>query len=406
MVLLFVFAIALGALLSGVSQEHRTTDRTVTWKTALPIAEAGIEEAMAHLNSGSPRETNGWAKNSTTGHLEKRRTFPDGYFETVISDTEPPVIRARGFVAAQPHTNYLSRTIEVTTRQWALAGIEVKDYVKCGSDGVVDSYDSADPNHSTPTGQYDPAKAKDNVLVATISATPNKIDVGSRKIYGYVATGGGSVQLGSNGKVGSKSWIQQPGTGGTIEAGHYDPFFKTDFPPVVLPFRQGEGLAFIPSGYIGTNYYKYIFGNGDYEVQQLRVGPSEKAIVIGKARILVISQFVAQGIFVVGAGASVEFYCQSPAVNITGHGFVNENGRARYLKLFGAPGNTDIRLQGSADFLGIVYAPDTKVSMAGSSVYYGKVKSKSVDLSGGNAFHGDENTGEPRYLIASWKEIP
>ena len=41
---------ALGTYLTLASQEHKTLRRSFCWNAALPMAEAGIEEALSHIN--------------------------------------------------------------------------------------------------------------------------------------------------------------------------------------------------------------------------------------------------------------------------------------------------------------------------------------------------------------------
>ena len=42
----------IGSYLSLIQNQHLSVARAQAWNSALVVAEAGIEEAMAHLNSG------------------------------------------------------------------------------------------------------------------------------------------------------------------------------------------------------------------------------------------------------------------------------------------------------------------------------------------------------------------
>src|SRR5438552_762548 len=84
-----------------------TRARSLAWNSAIPVLEAGIEEALAHLYRDSTTLTsNGWANSQSNGNTiySKRRDFSDGsYCLVTVSnvDTLPftaPVIYSQGFV--------------------------------------------------------------------------------------------------------------------------------------------------------------------------------------------------------------------------------------------------------------------------------------------------------------------
>src|SRR5689334_12160969 len=84
-------SMVVGALLVLAQQHHYMTARSMTWCSEIPIAEAGIEEAMAHLNSKPKSFTNnGW--NLSGGKYSKTRTLTDGYYFATISNVMNPVI--------------------------------------------------------------------------------------------------------------------------------------------------------------------------------------------------------------------------------------------------------------------------------------------------------------------------
>ena len=72
MVTIGLLIAALGTYLTLTSQENSTVMRSMCWNNALPLAEAGIEEAMSHL----ARNTNGyaidgWAANGTNYYKQR-----------------------------------------------------------------------------------------------------------------------------------------------------------------------------------------------------------------------------------------------------------------------------------------------------------------------------------------------
>ena len=77
-----IMALLVGLVVSAllfVTRQHSTmVARARVWNSEIPIAEAGIEEALAHLNS-NPRSlaTNGWAAAGT--NFVKKRVFTNAY---------------------------------------------------------------------------------------------------------------------------------------------------------------------------------------------------------------------------------------------------------------------------------------------------------------------------------------
>src|SRR5215204_4373879 len=97
LVLAMLVGVVVGALLI-ISQQHNTlTARSQTWSGEIPIAEAGIEEAMAHLNSKpTTLDANGWTNSGS--NVVKSRVLGDGYYYTAIStQAQRPTIVSVGF---------------------------------------------------------------------------------------------------------------------------------------------------------------------------------------------------------------------------------------------------------------------------------------------------------------------
>src|SRR2546425_1109393 len=106
-------ALTLGAYLTWSKTQSKLATRAQAWNAALPMVEAGLEEAMAHLNYDSSWGTNGWTLSGT--NYVKQRTFGDGYYLVKLSTNYPPVIISQGFVRAPLLTNtYVSRSVAGT----------------------------------------------------------------------------------------------------------------------------------------------------------------------------------------------------------------------------------------------------------------------------------------------------
>src|ERR1041385_4542192 len=97
---------ALGTYLTLASQEHKTLHRSFCWNAALPMAEAGIEEALTHMNQDKTNFTDdGWGTNQI-----RHRGLGDDYYVVGISGKPggTATITSTGFVHVVDST-YISR---------------------------------------------------------------------------------------------------------------------------------------------------------------------------------------------------------------------------------------------------------------------------------------------------------
>ncbi|MGC8828526.1 MAG: DUF7305 domain-containing protein [Verrucomicrobiia bacterium] len=263
-----IIGFSLASYLTLVSAQNRSVIRSQAWNATMPLIEAGIEEALAHLNKNGLTNlfSDGWSYES--GFAVKRRTLGEGRYVVVITPKTRPVIESDGFVPMPifygpasgtidtifgqitwpfwgPKRSELRRAVKVTVSGGALfaKGIVTKGKIDFNGNNVTtDSFDSADPNFSV-LGRYSPQKRKDNGDVATNSGEQNMFNAGNANILGYVATGpGGSISIGPNGVVGSLAWFQNGNTG--IEPGHFSDDMNMSFPSIEIPFTGG----YTPSG--------------------------------------------------------------------------------------------------------------------------------------------------------------
>src|SRR5258706_5719630 len=76
---------AMGTYLNLTMTEHQTVKRSMGWNAALPMAEAGIEEALSHLNKNTNNwSADGWTTNLAGAHL-MQRSLADGSYSVNFS---------------------------------------------------------------------------------------------------------------------------------------------------------------------------------------------------------------------------------------------------------------------------------------------------------------------------------
>jgi hypothetical protein len=404
--------VMLAAYLAMVSSQHKFSQRSQVWNSCIPLCEAGIEEAMAHINhinTTSNFGINGWAFSSNA--FRKDRPLNLGMARIAIDTSMPPVITVVGSLQAPVTATRLSRTVRVKTKinQRFPNGILSKGALVLNGTARVDSFNSTNVLEST-NGMYSLALATDHASIVTTSKTPGMLDVGNASVYGSTGTGpGGNVLIGPNGNVGSTTFNNDPANDGKVESGHYANDVNVYIPDATLP---AGFVPFVPTAGIvnGTNY-TYVLGNGDWRLVSVNLGAGQKIIVTGKARILVMTttQITASDAFIyIANGGSVEWYAAGN-VSMSGGGLVNYPGFAKNFSLFGLNNCTSVSYSGSAGFCGTIYAPRAAIDITGNADVIGAFVGNTFKITGTANVHYDEALkGDPRegrFLAASWQEL-
>ena len=391
------------ALLAVVERQNYFTARSTTWCSEIPIAEAGIEEAMAHLNSlpdaASPFAANGWTLSGKS--VDKSRyftngstAFADGYFYTAISTARPPVIVSIGYGRIPLQTNFTQRTVMVLTKaKPSVYGIMAKKTIAMGNATVIDSYNSTNSLYST-GGKYDATKRHDQAMVGVISSLQPAIQQG--KIYGYAATGPGGT---ASGNIGDGSWM----TGGSpgVQPGHVSDDFNVAIPDATLP----SVAIWLP--YVGSPIL-----NGDYKLN----GDFSGSMVISKKVRLWITgnvKMTGNDKIQIVAGGSLELYLgntngSAVTAEFGGNSVMNTTSTASNFKVNTLTTCTYVRFRGNSELYGVIYAPNAAVDLSGTPDIYGSIVANTLDISGNAGIHYDEALGSstgPGYTITSWEEL-
>lgn len=396
--------------------------QSATWNSALPQAEAGIEEAMSHMRQVGvgPRSVNGWTMTSVT-NVYLTRTNSEGAFKVLISGATPPIVTSTGLVWSARSGKYIQRRIRANTKgiSYFMKAISAKKTINFSGQLTVDSFDSSTDVYSS-GGMYDPAKKKDKGDVATNESTPGAIYLGGQtSIYGSLATGPtGTVTIASPSQVsvGSLAYVSGGSTG--IQTNKYSKDMNVAFPDVTEPYPYGtSGITIIPPAYTGllvsgTNYQQVLKGGVNYSISTLYIAASANWLVEGATQLYVKDGVQIAGTITILPGASLQLYVQKGTVTISGNGIRNHTGYAGNFALWCMPFVTNVSLSGDGNFIGTIYAPNSPLALSGggSTVldFQGAVVANSVAGSGKYKFHYDEqlqNTGLRNLQVVSWKEI-
>lgn len=420
-VILFgIIGISMASYLSLVRTQNLSVTHSLYWNLALPSAESGIEEAMAHLNKNGNTLNNanfnlsqsGWS-GSNGMYLLNRTNADSSYFVSITSNSMSPTIVSTGYVrlAGMRFANtWVKRVIQVKTTNSALLvkslvanlNIDLK-----GNNVVSDSYDSGNTNYST-NGLYVASRALDHGDLASNSSLTNSISGGNATVYGKVATGpNGSVSIGSSGAVGDRTWVNAGNHG--IQGGHRTDDMNVAFPSVDPPFAT----AAAPPNNVnisGTNY-SLVVGSGNSMIASISLSGNQKILVNGANAVLYITgdfSMSGQSTLTITAGASLKVYMGGNA-SLTGQGIYNLSGSALNCQFYGLPTCTDFKMSGNPDFTGFLYAPNADFTSTGNSIYYGSVVCKSAKFTGNASFHYDEalgRVGPSRGAVPiEWKEL-
>ncbi len=438
LLLCIIMGVTMASYLTLARTQLSSVRRSQSWNTCLAASEAGVEDALCHINSPSGLmgnfASNGWTKQAD-GSYTVTRYVPDGYYTVTL--TMPalatgPNITSQGFsqlwlaqapqpmfAAAGTQTpQYASRTVQITTKLDALLSVTMaakKNINLSGFNVATDSFDSADPNYST-NGLYDPTKAKDHGDVVTDSTITNDFSVGNAKIKGVIRTGPKGVPyLGPNASVGDAAWVRS--TNG-IETGHFFDDMNVVWPDASLPNNTWYVPVAVNTNINGKNY-KYYLTDGNYRIDDM----SASIYVDGNVSVYVpptgkINMSGQDQIFIAPNPAgfqqkSMKLYAAPATTSLGGNGVINSTGNALNFFYYGLPSNTAFGFSANAAFVGCIYCPDAAFTLGGGGNntydFVGASVSNTVKMNGKFNFHYDENLrriGPGRgFVPTSWKEL-
>jgi len=434
-----VIGIALSSYLALTANQHQSVFRSMTWNEGIPVAEAGVEEALTQLQyyGITNFSVNSWTWGTDGCYHKKRFIGTDGaYYDVAVKTVNPPVILSTAYVPAPLTPSsafgmilgtvnsgatanpYAKRRIQVNTSGGSSQGAAVISkgaiYLS-GNNVTIDSFDSSNPLYST-NGMYLPALSRDHGDVITNAGdglTSNlkplyALDVGDADIKGHVTTGpSGTVHLTSGGTVGDKAWVSA-GTPG-VESGWQANDANVDVQDVNPPFT---GSYLTPVGVtIGkVKYSYYLPESGNYKLSTL----TGKVLVTGNATLWVTDDVnIGTGEFIqLAPGASLKLYVSAPSTVIGGQGIINSDGYAKDFQYYGLPTNTSIDYKGNASFTGTINAPQANVKLGGGGTtdydFVGSAVVNTLTMNGHFHIHYDEalRPAMPNgYVVAAWNEV-
>lgn len=392
-----VIGVAIAAFLSLVSARGNASMRSQAWNACIAVAEAGLEEALAHakLHFESNMVCNGWTLSGSNYFLT--RQIESNYYRVFISTNVPYVMRSEGYVYMPWANRYVRRTIRLDTISQSMfsKALVVKNSVQMNGNNVrVDSYDSRDPLKST-MGQYDVTKAQANGDVACTDGLLDSLSVGNANVWGRVITGPrGTVAVGPGGAVGGRIWQMNNNQG--IEPGYWLTDMNMNFPPVTAPFTTAT-----PPSSSGT--WDAVVDTGNYMLSSF----NGKMIVRGNATVYITGSADITTLQIQNK-SHLKLYVGGNRLGLSTVKNENTVINATNLAIFGLPTCRQFDLSQNTELTGMIYMPNAKFKLYGGMEVSGCVVAAGAELTGHSKFHYDEALtpkGPPRgFLVSSWNE--
>src|SRR5439155_2572247 len=116
-----ILSMALASYLSLSQKQSVSVARSQAWNAAIPVAESGVEEALAQLNRGVGAGSlnlaaNGWEQKSTGAYgPQQPRYLGSSFYKVIVVPGAAPVIYSTGYVAAPFGASPISRAVQVNT---------------------------------------------------------------------------------------------------------------------------------------------------------------------------------------------------------------------------------------------------------------------------------------------------
>ncbi|MBI2933403.1 MAG: pilus assembly PilX N-terminal domain-containing protein [Planctomycetes bacterium] len=378
------------AFITLMLAQNQVTSNASESEMALYVAESGIDAAVNELNAGVDYGNDGIG--NVTGQVN------GGAFTVALLDTDgvPTVFAGEG--------EYMLRSVGVREDERrgieAIVGPESKSLFTYAAFGdkslstnpatITDSWDSTQGTYGSQAVNPSGAGGANSMIAdrnGNVGGNGN-LDISGR-VFGNASPGvGGQITYGANGYV-----------SGTVTA--------LDSPMSLPPIEPGNAASnnnnasLIGRGYDpATGSFKATGGSvtfqpGVYYFETFESKPTSQIVINGPVKIYVKGFFQAGGFTNTSQDpANLQVYIMD-----TSNRYNPGTGQNQPAELGG----------GTADFYGLVYAPDAWFKYQGKSAFYGSLIAGDVQIGGGGAFHWDENLarlgGVPTYKARMWREF-
>ena len=278
----------------------------------------------------------------------------------------------------------------VSARAYALLSLGTIDFL--GNEVESDSFDSADPVHSTnglyPFGDVSKTKGNGDLGADTLA------NIGNARVKGFLRlTPPSGASIGPLGSVGDKAWVEEGNLG--IQPGHFvsesGPFVRDVTFPITSWIPAASGNYLID----GVSYKFNFTTSGDYIISSVSGGIFIGTNVQVRLKINGAVFLTGNSGIRIAEGASLQIFMSGDSFYLAGAGLVNDTGHARAFKYFGLPTNTSVTFLNPTPFIGAIFAPEAALSVGGGGFtpydFIGTAAAHVIQVNGHFSFHFDED---------------
>jgi hypothetical protein len=416
-----LLALGLGSYLSLNLGTARLARHSYQQNAAFHLAEAGAEEALWSFNRAHAQDAAAWSGWTRQGSAAWRRFegfdfggHTTGVIKVYVSDTTPAAgARPQAVALAQVTTPGLpasSRMIEVTLgrRSYFANGIVARDLVKfSGQNTTVDSWNSdPDQNPGTAAVPYSEAVRNDRGSIATLAVENTAMLVNQADIWGYVATGGGAPEVGTQGSIRGADTPADV----QVDPARITTDFSADLPVLSAPV-DGTPLSTLGAT-LGTP------GEATrWRIANIALNGSKTLTILGDVTLILTAStgsaldVTGQAAIVIPEGSSLTLYAEA-GIKVAGKGLANANARPVSCRVFGtaaADAGQVIQVAGNGDLRAALYAPNADIQVNGNGHIMGAVVGAKVTFTGNADFHYDESLAyevdNAPFGVTHWREL-
>jgi hypothetical protein len=398
MIFVITFAAALAGYLLMIDNSDQMVARSQNWNSSLALAESGVEESLAQLNSGVNFSANGWSQ-SGSNYILSRALNGATYSVGVQSSLPTSTIYSTGVVTVPITGALVTRVVKVIAQQSPLfnVGLGAVGGINMNGNSVSsDSWNSYNTNQSL-NGLYNGYSGTNG----SVASEDGVVNIGNHTIQGNLYLGPTASYSSGNSQV-----------TGTVYSD-----YNVTFPPVSLPTITPNGNAItwlaapttnspVTEHNLTTPGYYIITDNTPIEVQpgvavtldvrSLNYNPSSVTIDGGTAN-----------------SGTIYMYQESGSVNLGGNSGGGAIGnRPENFYYFGLSGVTSITLSGNSQFVGAIYAPNASLTLnggGGNNGLQGAAIVNSITMNGHYDFHYDTALATNQFsrgvIPVSWQEL-
>jgi hypothetical protein len=388
--------------------EFKMAYRTTDMQGALNLAEGGIEEAMLAMKY-EDWSSRGWTTVTTDQYHKTMAniSLPNGRTGTItiyacVLDEDAPIVFSEGKISSSYATVKKQIRMDLERKGLFANGLTAKKTVTFNGNKIaIDSYNSDNGNYDTTNNRAD------NGTVGSLAVAVGAVSSGNADIWGYIATGGGTPSIGSQGSV---LGTDSP-NGVKVDWDRVAMDFYADFPDMSAPSSSGAVTTLPASGTIGTSsastptYYKV----SDFTTQS-----TDKLIIDGPVVLIVDGSVTTKGEIEITANGSVEWYVGGD-VDVGGNGIINLTSVPENNVMFGTGSSgsgQSIKISGNGAIQAAIYAPNADLELKGSGtggVFMGAAVANNITMTGNFEFHYDEAldnyTKDNAYKVDLWREL-